>query len=229
MTSNVSGAQVTPGKLVGQRVKRKEDPRLIRGQATYVDDLQLPGMLHLAFKRSDLAHGKILNIDTSAAEAMPGVVMVATGADLKERLAPMPVITPFPKPDHWPITWDKVRFVGDPIAVVVAHDRYLARDAVDAIRVEIEALPAVIDPERAMQGEPALVHDDTYGVAHGRAHHHAEEPGVALGLLALCFPTLLPSSVRPNPFRTRSDVTPRRRPSPWRDVPAYGRPRSRPR
>ncbi|MEE9147674.1 MAG: xanthine dehydrogenase family protein molybdopterin-binding subunit, partial [Candidatus Tectomicrobia bacterium] len=160
MTSTISGAPVTPGKLVGQRVKRTEDPRLIRGQATYVDDITLPGMLHLAFKRSDIAHGKILTIDTSRAEALPGVVMVATGADLKDRLAPMPVITPFPKPDHWPITWDKVRFVGDPVAVVVARDRYIARDAVDAIQVEIEALPAVIDPERAMQGEPALVHDD---------------------------------------------------------------------
>ena len=82
MTSTISGAPITPGKLVGQRVKRTEDPRLIRGQATYVDDITLPGMLHLAFKRSDIAHGKILAIDTSRAEALPGVVMVATGADL---------------------------------------------------------------------------------------------------------------------------------------------------
>ncbi len=150
----------TPARLVGQRVKRREDPRLIRGQATYVDDIKLNGMLHAAFKRGDMAHGRIISIDTSAAEAMPGVECVLTGADMKDVLAPMPVITPFPHPDHWPLTWDKVRYVGDPIAVVVASDRYTARDAVDAIIVEIEDLPAVVDPDQALTGQPALVHDE---------------------------------------------------------------------
>ena len=160
MTTTSLPTGVTPGKLVGQRIKRKEDPRLIRGQATYTDDLKLPGMLHLAFLRSDVAHGRIVKIDASAAEEMPGVLLVATGEDMKKVMAPMPVITPFPAPDHWPIAPDKVRFVGDPIAVVVAEDRYVARDGVDAIAVEIEELPAVVDPDQALLGQPALVHDE---------------------------------------------------------------------
>ncbi|MEE9276996.1 MAG: xanthine dehydrogenase family protein molybdopterin-binding subunit, partial [Dehalococcoidia bacterium] len=154
-------AQPTPAQLVGQRVKRREDPRLIRGQATYVDDMKLTGMLHAAFKRGEIAHGKIVKIDKRAAEAMPGVELVLTGAELKELLAaPMPVISPLPTPAHWPLTPDKVRYVGDPVAVVVASDRYSARDAVDAIEVELEELPAVVDPELALEGKPTLVHDD---------------------------------------------------------------------
>ena len=143
----------TPGQLVGQRVRRREDPRLVQGLGTFVDDIQLAGMLHLAFKRSDVAHGHIRSIDTSAAEGMPG-------AQLAEILPPMPVATPFPAPDHHAVTPDKVRYVGEPVAVVVATDRYLARDAADAIVVEIEELPAVVDTEQAMAGEPAIVHDD---------------------------------------------------------------------
>src|SRR3954468_24497973 len=87
-------------KLVGQRVKRREDPRLIQGRATYVDDIALVGMLHLAFKRSDVAHARIRSIDTSAAEAMDGVEAVFTGKQIAEFLGPMPIGTPFPSPDH---------------------------------------------------------------------------------------------------------------------------------
>src|SRR5213592_2984106 len=87
-------------KLVGERIKRREDPRLIQGRATYVDDLKIAGMLHLAFTRSDIAHGRIRAIDTSAAEAMDGVEAVFTGAQIAELLAPMPIGTPFPSPAH---------------------------------------------------------------------------------------------------------------------------------
>ncbi len=166
-------------KLIGARVKRREDPRLIRGRATYVDDIKLPGMLHLAFKRSDVAHGRIKRIDTSAAEAMPGVVAVFTGKDLMALpgatrpvgargtyaakigagLPPMPVGTPFPSPDHYAVAPEVVRYVGEPVAVVAAEDRYVARDAVDAIVVEYEELPAVVDPELAMQGKPTVIHE----------------------------------------------------------------------
>jgi carbon-monoxide dehydrogenase large subunit len=152
--------QTTPGRLVGQRVRRREDPRLVQGLGNYVDDVKLPGMLHLAFKRSDVAHGNIRSIDTSAAEGMPGVELVMTGAQLAEILPPMPVATPFPSPDHHSVTPDKVRYVGEPVAVVAATDRYLARDAADAIVVDIEELPAVVDPEAAMAGEPAIVHEE---------------------------------------------------------------------
>ena len=145
-------------KLVGQRVKRREDPRLIQGRATYVDDIALVGMRHLAFKRSDVAHGRIRSIDTRAAEAMDGVEAVFTGAQIAEFLAPMPIGTPFPSPDHRAVAVDTVRYGGEPVAVVVASDRYVARDAADAIVVSYETLPAVVDLELAMTGKPTVIH-----------------------------------------------------------------------
>ena len=147
-------------KLVGERVKRREDPRLIRGQGTYVDDLKMLGMLHVAFKRSDVAHGHIRSVDTTAAEGMPGVEAVLTGAQVAEFVGPMPIATPFPSPDHHPVAVETVRYVGEPVAVVVAADRYTARDAADAIVVVYDVLPAVVDTERAMTGQPAQIHAD---------------------------------------------------------------------
>ena len=146
-------------KLVGQRVKRREDPRLIQGHGTYVDDIKIIGLQHLAFKRSDIAHGRIRSIDTSAAEALDGVEAVFTGAQIAEFVDPMPILTPFPSPAHRAVAVDVVRFVGDPVAVVVARDRYVARDGADAIVVDYEPLPAVVDPEEAMTGQPAVLHD----------------------------------------------------------------------
>ncbi len=153
---------VTPvlPKLVGQRVKRREDPRLIQGRGTYVDDVKLAGMLHLAFKRSDVAHGRILSIDTSAAEALDGVEAVFTGAQMAEMAGPLPTLLPFPAPERRAVATGVVRFVGEPVAVVVARDRYVARDAVDAIEVDYEPLPVVVDPEQAMTGEPVVLHAD---------------------------------------------------------------------
>jgi aerobic carbon-monoxide dehydrogenase large subunit len=145
-------------KLVGQRVKRREDPRLIQGRGTYVDDIAIVGMQHLAFKRSDIAHGHIRSIDVSAAKAMEGVEAVFTGAEIAEFLAPMPIGTPFPSPDHRAVAVDTVRFGGEPVAVVVASDRYVARDAADAIVVTYDPLPAVVDVEQAMTGQPTVIH-----------------------------------------------------------------------
>ena len=147
-------------KLVGQRVKRREDPRLIQGRATFVDDVKIAGMLHIAFKRSDVAHGRIRSIETKAAEAMEGVEAVFTGAQIAELLGPMPIATPFPSPAHRAVAVDTVRFAGEPVAVVVASDRYIARDAVDAINVDYETLPAVVDPELAMTGKPTVIYPD---------------------------------------------------------------------
>ena len=152
-------APVLP-KLVGTRVKRREDPRLIRGGATYVDDIKLAGMLHIAFKRSDVAHGRIRSIDTSGAVSMDGVEAVYTGADIAKFLGPMPIGTPFPSPPHYAVAVDVVRYAGEPVAVVVATDRYLARDAAEAILVDFETLPAVVDPELAMTGKPTVIHAD---------------------------------------------------------------------
>ncbi len=149
-------------KMIGQPVRRKEDVRLVQGLGTYVDDIRIPGMLHLAFKRSDIAHGRILSIDASAAEAMPGVELVMTGAELAETVGAMPIMSPFPAPEHHAIAVDTVRFVGDPVAVVAATDRYIARDAADTIEVEYESLPAVVHPERAMlEDSPPLFPDFT--------------------------------------------------------------------
>jgi carbon-monoxide dehydrogenase large subunit len=147
-------------KLVGQRVKRREDPRLIQGRATYVDDVALVGMQYLAFKRSDVAHGRIASIDTRAAESLDGVEAVFTGARIAELLGPMPIGTPAPSPPHRAVAVDIVRYVGEPVAVVVARDRYVARDAADAIAVSYDMLPAVVDPELATTGKPAALHAD---------------------------------------------------------------------
>src|ERR1700746_1174625 len=105
-------APVLP-KLVGQRVKRREDPRLIQGRGTYVDDIALVGMQHIAFKRSDVAHGKITSIDTSAAAAMDGVEAVFTRAQIAALLGPMPIGTPFPSPPHRAVAVDVVRYAGE--------------------------------------------------------------------------------------------------------------------
>ena len=136
-------------KLVGQRVKRREDPRLIQGRGTYVDDIKIAGMQHLAFKRSDVAHGRITSIDTSAAEAMDGVEAVFTGA--RHRRVPRADADRHAVPvaaTHRAVAVDVVRYAGEPVAVVVARDRYVARDAADAIVVDYDPLPAVVDPER---------------------------------------------------------------------------------
>src|SRR3982750_2434570 len=113
-------------KLVGQRVKRREDPRLIQGRATYVDDIALVGMQHLAFKRSDMGHGRIGAIDTSAAEKMDGVEAGFPGRRVAHYPGPTPSGTPFPSPEHRAGAVDPVRFAGEPVAVVVARDRYIA-------------------------------------------------------------------------------------------------------
>jgi carbon-monoxide dehydrogenase large subunit len=155
----VPASPVLP-KLVGARVKRREDPRLIQGRAQYVDDVKIPGMQHLAFKRSDVAHGRIRSLDTSAAQAMDGVEAVFTGAQIAELVGPMSPGTPFPAPVHRAVAVDTVRYAGEPVAVVVASDRYVARDAADAIVVEYDVLPAVVDPERAMTGKPTAIYPE---------------------------------------------------------------------
>ena len=147
-------------KLVGARIKRREDPRLIQGRGTYVDDIKVPGLCHLAFKRSDVAHGRIRSIDVSAAKAMAGVEALFTGAEIAEFVEAMPVFTLWPTPPHRAVAVDVVRYVGEPVAVVVASDRYVARDAADAIAVDYEMLPAVVDPELALTGESACIHEE---------------------------------------------------------------------
>src|SRR5437868_10246046 len=142
-------------KYVGQRVKRTEDPRLIKGLAHYVDDIRLPDMLHVAFVRSIYAHARIANIDVTEAVKAPGVVAVYTGKDVAAKVGPVPCAAALPDlkvPDYRVLATDHVVFVGQPIAVVVAADRYAARDAIDLIMIDYEELPAVVDVEEAAKG-----------------------------------------------------------------------------
>src|SRR5438105_3991768 len=119
-------------KLVGARVKRREDPRLITGNATYVDDIQLVRMLHASIVRSELAHARITAVNVEAAKSMPGVLLVLTGDDIKDLVPSLPAAPATPDtnmPAHPPLAVGKVRHVGDGIAMVIAADRYQARDA----------------------------------------------------------------------------------------------------
>lgn len=150
-----------PKKLVGQRVKRTEDPRLIKGLAHYVDDIRLPDTLYVAFLRSMYAHARLTNVDVSEALNAAGVVAVYTGKDVSEKIGPVPCASMLPDlkvPDHRVLATDRVYFVGHPIAAVVATDRYAARDAVDLIMVDYDELPVVVDVVEAANGG-ALVHE----------------------------------------------------------------------
>ncbi len=151
-----------PTKLLGERIKRKEDPRLIQGRAHYVDDIKLDGMLHMAFMRSVHAHARIRSINFSAALAMPGVQAVFTGEDLKGKLGLVPCaagIEGLKVPEHHCLAVEKVCYVGEPVAAVVAMDRYLARDAADKVEVDYEPLPVVTDPEKALEKGSPVIHE----------------------------------------------------------------------
>jgi carbon-monoxide dehydrogenase large subunit len=150
-------------KFVGAKIKRREDPRLIRGVGQYVDDISLPNMLHVAVLRSPYAHAKIKSLDTESARQHPGVIMVITGAEIKDQIAPLPVSGGNPTlrvPKHYVLAVDKVCYVGEGIAAVVAEDRYTARDAVDLIQVEYEPLPVVSDPEKALARGSPVIHSE---------------------------------------------------------------------
>jgi carbon-monoxide dehydrogenase large subunit len=143
------------------RMLRKEDKRFVRGRGRYCDDVQLPGMLHLAVLRSPVAHARLVSIDTSAAEAHPKVKAVVTGAMLAERgLAWMPTLS---GDVQAVLATDKVRFQGQEVAFVVAEDRYAARDALELIDVEYDVLTPVVDVRRALDPETPVIRDDVEG------------------------------------------------------------------
>ncbi len=152
-------------KVIGKRVKRVEDPRLLTGGALFVDDINLPNMLHAAFVRSDYAHARILSIDTSQAKEIPGVVGVYTADDMGDDWEPgPPLVSPPPTLEdvifnsrrQVPLVKDKVKHAGEIIAVVVAESRYIAEDAVEEVFVDFEPLPAVVDLEKCLDpGQPS--------------------------------------------------------------------------
>jgi carbon-monoxide dehydrogenase large subunit len=145
--------------LVGKRIRRREDPRLITSTATYVEDIQMPGMHYAAIVRSPHAAAKIRSINIKGAVEAPGVALVYTGEDTKD-VGPVPCGASLPGlrvPHHNILALDRVYYVGHPVAVVVATDKYLARDAADLVEVDWEVLPAVADPEKAIApGAPAV-------------------------------------------------------------------------
>ncbi len=158
---------------MGRSIPMREAEPLLRGKGTYVSDLRLPGMLHAAVLRSPHAHARIQAIDVSAALAMPGVVRVLTGEDIRDAIEPFPSSFEF-HPAPWleaikpvlkgprarVLALGKVRYVGEPVAMVVAEDRYLAEDALDGIAVDYEALPPVVDPEAALEPDAVRIHED---------------------------------------------------------------------
>ena len=146
---------------VGKSIRRLEDPKFLRGRGGYIGDMTLPGMLHVAVLSSPYAHARITGINTDAALAAPGVHAVITGAQAAELTDPLPDFGPNPAAHTWRcLAVDKVRYVGEGVAVVVADSRYLAEDALALIDVEYEPLPPVVDPERALDEGAPLVHED---------------------------------------------------------------------
>ena len=149
----------------GQSVRRFEDPRLLTGQGSYVDDIKLPGLLHAAVLRSLHAHANVRSVDASGASRLPGVVAVFTAADIQDLAVEIPTRTntgadEFNPPRHPILASDKVCYVGQAVAVVIAEDPYSAADALEQILVDYETLPAVIDPDQATEEAAIVVHSD---------------------------------------------------------------------
>ena len=165
-------AAITPSKLMGAEVKRKEDPRMITGASTYVTDIALPGMLWVAFVRSPHAHAKFTKIDASAALKIPGVKQVVTGEDIKKLAKALPPASASaeggasasaPGRQHWALSTEVVRHVGEAVAAVIADSDYAAHDGVDAVQVDWQPLPAVTDIWKALEKGAPQLHKDAAG------------------------------------------------------------------
>src|SRR5712691_6605668 len=154
---------------LGHSVRRKEDDRFIRGKGNYIDDVKLPGMLHMAILRSPLAHARINSVDTSRAAAPPGVVAVVTGELMAQHnLAWMPTLA---YDTQAVLATDKVRFQGQEVPAVIAEDAYIAKDALELIDVEYEPLEALVDPYRALEADAPVIRDEKEGQTDNRIYH----------------------------------------------------------
>ena len=151
-------------KWVGQAMRRKEDPRMITGRGRYVDDVVVPGMLHMAIVRSPEAHAKIVSIDTEGAKQAPGVHGVFTGDDLQlESPLPMAWVPPgveVKAPETWPLARGTVKYVGQAVAIVLGSSKYGVIDAAEQVMVDYDPLPVVVDPEQALESASPLVHEE---------------------------------------------------------------------
>ena len=199
-------------RIFGSGIRRREDPRLITGGATYTDDVQLPGMAYAAILRSPYAHAKINSINTIAAKASPGVVAVFTGADTDGVLSPIPCAWIPPDSDvkavaHPALAKDVVRYQGDAVAVIVAEDRYQAEDALELINVDYSPLPVVVSPEAAMQPGAPQLHEDA---PNNQAFHWVAEGGDVDAAFAaadvIVKDTILQQRLIPNAMEPRSAV-----------------------
>ena len=156
---SAAGQPDTAGKWIGKSVLRHEDPRLLTGRGTFVDDIKVPNLHHAAILRSPHAHARIQSIDMSKALQLPGVVGGLTGQEVKQLTKPFSVVATAPI-EYYCMATDKARFVGEAVAAVVARDRYIAEDALDLIEVEYELLPAVVDPEKGAAPDAAVLHEN---------------------------------------------------------------------
>jgi carbon-monoxide dehydrogenase large subunit len=154
---------------IGHSVKRKEDDRLIRGKGTFIDDVKLPGMLHMAILRSPFAHATIKSIDTSKASAAPGVIAVVTGELMAQHnLAWMPTMS---YDTQAVLATDKVRFQGQEVAAVVAESLYEAKDALELIEVDYEPIEAIVTPQRALEDDAPLIRTDKEDQSSNHIYH----------------------------------------------------------
>ncbi|MEC8856883.1 MAG: xanthine dehydrogenase family protein molybdopterin-binding subunit, partial [Chloroflexota bacterium] len=199
-------------RIFGSGIRRREDPRLITGGATYTDDVRRPGMAYAAILRSPYAHAKINSINTIAAKASPGVVAVFTGADTDGVLSPIPCAWIPPDSDvkavaHPALAKDVVRYQGDAVAVIVAEDRYQAEDALELINVGYSPLPVVVSPEAAMQPGAPQLHEDA---PNNQAFHWVAEGGDVDAAFAaadvIVKDTILQQRLIPNAMEPRSAV-----------------------
>ena len=199
-------------RIFGSGIRRREDPRLITGAASYTDDIKLPGLVHAAILRSPHAHARIRSIDTSGARAAPGVVAVYTGADTDGALKPIPCAWVVPNSDvkavpHPAIAKDVVRYVGDAVAVVVAENRYQAEDALERINVEYEALPAVVNPEAALRPGAPQLHQEA---PNNQAFHWVASGGnvdaAFAGAEVVVRDTIIQQKLIPNAMEPRSAI-----------------------
>jgi aerobic carbon-monoxide dehydrogenase large subunit len=161
--------ETAPHGGIGESFKRKEDGRFLHGKGNYLDDISLPGMLHMAILRSPYAHARIVSVDTTAAAAVPGVVAVVTGALMAQhKLAWMPTLS---GDTQAVLATDKVRFQGQEVAAVVASSKYIAEDAVGLIDVEYEVLPPVVSPQKAMEAGAPVIRDEKEGQTDNHIYH----------------------------------------------------------
>ncbi len=194
--------------LFGSGIRRREDPRLVTGRATYTDDVTLPGLAYLAILRSPYAHARIQRVDTRAARKAPGVLAVFTADDLRDKVVPVPCAWTVPNcdlkvPPHPLLADGTVRYVGDGVAMVVAETRAQARDAIDLIEVDYDALDAVVDPEAATKKGAPQLHADvpnniafTWKVSGGDPDGAFAQAAVTAKLRILQ-PRLLPTAMEP--------------------------------